>query len=286
MKKTNSNKKDTIVILGAGQMGKAVAEALNPNKTKLLGFGDNDSKKWNKIIKPVDKSIGLKPDIIIISVLDDERANQLEEQAYECGFNGEIVNLKAVYGMFDIRSKTIKSIANRINEKKIPGEIAELGVYKGDITWQLNYLFPKRSLHLFDTFEGFDERDIYKEKENLYSEAKKGDFRDTSVSDVMERVMYPQNVVVKKGFFPDTADWHWETNYAFVSIDTDLYAPTLAGIEYFYPKLSEGGVIIMHDYNSLQFRGVKKAVDEYEKRCGLLKIIPVGDLHGSCVILK
>jgi O-methyltransferase len=37
--------------------------------------------------------------------------------------------------------------------------------------------------------------------------------------------------------------------YALVNLDADLYNPTKAGLEYFYPHLSPGGVIFIHDYN-------------------------------------
>ena len=49
--------------------------------------------------------------------------------------------------------------------------------------------------------------------------------------------------------------------YAFVSIDADLYAPTAAALPLFWDRLSPGGVIMVHDYNSTQFPGVGKAVN-------------------------
>ena len=79
--------------------------------------------------------------------------------------------------------------------------------------------------------------------------------------------------------------------FAFVSIDPDLYEPALAGLEFFYPRLSEGGAIIMHDYGNAQFKGVRQAVKEYDQKLIAmgekpLKLVPLGDLHGSCVIVK
>ncbi|MEI3169120.1 MAG: TylF/MycF/NovP-related O-methyltransferase [Lachnospiraceae bacterium] len=59
-------------------------------------------------------------------------------------------------------------MANRIKEQDIPGSIAELGVYRGDIAWQLNALFPERELLLFDTFQGFDAKDVKTEKNVLF----------------------------------------------------------------------------------------------------------------------
>ena len=36
--------------------------------------------------------------------------------------------------------------------------------------------------------------------------------------------------------------------FAFVSLDTDLYKPTLAGLEFFWPRMSKGGFIFIHDF--------------------------------------
>ena len=91
---------------------------------------------------------------------------------------------------------------------------------------------------------------------------------------------------MRKGFFPETARGLEDERYAFVSMDPDLYDPVLSGLDYFYPRLSPGGCIVLHDYNNEQFMGVKKAVEDYEKIHGRLNIVPLGDFHGSCVIMK
>jgi hypothetical protein len=74
-------------------------------------------------------------------------------------------------------------------------------------------------------------------------------------------------------------------SFCFVSVDADLYAPTASALPVFWERLSPGGAIMVHDYNSLQYKGVKKAVDDF---CTEIKILPfpVPDLHGSCVIRK
>ncbi|MGN0702868.1 MAG: TylF/MycF/NovP-related O-methyltransferase [Lentihominibacter sp.] len=180
----------------------------------------------------------------------------------------------------------------------IIGAVAELGVYKGDTAVLLNGLFPDRKLYLFDTFEGFDERDIAAEQQGSdvhpdgrLSYAKAGDFGDTSVEGVLARMPYPDRCIVRKGYFPETAADISDSEFAFVSIDPDLYGPALAGLRFFYERLNPGGAIVLHDYNNLQFEGIKKAVAEFEEELAAagqppLKLVPLGDLHGSCVIVK
>ena len=180
----------------------------------------------------------------------------------------------------------------------VDGAVAELGVYKGDTAVLLNGLFPSRPLYLFDTFQGFDERDIAAEQHGspLHSElslshAKAGDFGDTSVEGVLSRMPYPDRCIVRKGYFPETASDLSDSEFAFVSIDPDLYEPALAGLRFFYDRLNAGGVIVLHDYNNTQFKGIKKAVAKFEEELAAagqppLKLVPLGDLHGSCVIVK
>ena len=173
----------------------------------------------------------------------------------------------------------------------MPGVIAELGVFRGDLAWQLNDAMPDRMLYLFDTFEGFDKKDVDIEKSLFTSVAKPGDFGETTEELVLSRMNYPEKFILRKGHFPETSAGLGNVKFAFVSIDADLYAPTLAGIEFFYPRMSEGGVIVIHDYESIQFEGVKRAVADYEKKLvaagqPALKMVPLADLHGTCAIVK
>lgn len=277
------------MILGAGQMGKAARNLLNLNRMELVAIGDNNPKVWDYDaeiqILPVAEALQANPDRVIIGVLDDERTGQLIHQARSLGYQGRIMALGDVYSTFDLRAATFRRLADRVSANGIEGALAELGTYRGDFAWQLNERFPERRLYLFDTFDGFDERDIRVEREVSSSRAAAHDFSNTRARDVLARMPYEDQVVIRKGFFPETAQG-LEERFALVSIDVDLYAPTLAGLEYFYPRLVRGGAILLHDYNSLQFDGVRKAVEEYERRHGMLPLIPLSDLHGTAVITR
>lgn len=277
------------MILGAGQMGKAARNLLNLNRMELVAIGDNNPKVWDYDaeiqILPVAEALQANPDRVIIGVLDDERTGQLIHQARSLGYQGRIMALGDVYSTFDLRAATFRRLADRVSANGIEGALAELGTYRGDFAWQLNERFPERRLYLFDTFDGFDERDIRVEREVSSSRAAAHDFSNTRARDVLARMPYEDQVVIRKGFFPETAQG-LEERFALVSIDVDLYAPTLAGLEYFYPRLVRGGAILLHDYNSLQFDGVRKAVEEYERRHGMLPLIPLSNLHGTAVITR
>lgn len=183
-----------------------------------------------------------------------------------------------------IRSSSLELAAHEIYENKIEGSVAELGVWQGAFAKLLNAAFPDKKLYLFDTFEGFSAEDVEKDKESDLSHAKKSEFYDTSVELVMSKMPHPQNVIIKKGLFPKSLG-DLEDKFCFVSLDADLYEPTFAGLEYFYPRLAQGGMLFIHDYNAAGFRGVKKAVKDYSKK-ERLRSFPLTDSGGTLVVIK
>ncbi len=167
----------------------------------------------------------------------------------------------------------------RIKRENIAGSMAELGVYQGMTARTMSLVVPDKRLHLFDTFEGFDTRDIQKGEMNNVNAIP---FMDTNIEKVKEYIGTSKNSIFHKGYFPDTTIELAEEEYAFVHIDVDLYRPTLEGLKYFYPRLSSGGVIIVHDYNN-NWEGVKKAVDEFSSQ-HQSSIVEVADMQGSILI--
>ena len=194
-------------------------------------------------------------------------------------------NLGAIVPSGDfVRIQSFRLAAEEVKSRNVPGSIAELGVYQGNQAALLNRLFPGRTLHLFDTFEGFSSADLSTEKNAGFSGAALGDFADTSVDLVLGKMADASVVQVHKGFFPGTAEGVEDT-YAFVSLDVDLYEPTLAGLEYFYARLSKGGFIFCHDYNSIRYKGVRSAVQKFVEQSGAC-MFPIPDFAGSVAILK
>ena len=182
------------------------------------------------------------------------------------------------------RMMSLKLAANRIVQKNVPGAIAELGVYRGELAAVLNRLFADRTLYLFDTFEGFSDNDLSDGQERKHSRAAAGDFKDTSLEMVISRMAHPEKIVVCKGYFPDTTEG-LEDTFALVSLDVDLYKPTIAGLQYFYPRLSRGGCIFVHDYNNRRFNGVRTAVEEFLDMTGA-PIVQLPDLAGTIIVAK
>lgn len=192
------------------------------------------------------------------------------------------VDLSAYAGDY-VRNSSLELVAHEINARNIAGNVAELGVYRGDFAKIINEVFPGRKLYLFDTFEGFQERDVRIEKERVYSSGSQ-DFTKTSIDLVLAKMKEPGNCIVKQGYFPDTAqDVH--DIFVFVSIDADLYKPIYDGLCFFYPRLAPGGCLFVHDYNNDEYQGAQKAVRQFCDDNGI-GFFPLPDACGTAVIVK
>ena len=76
-----------------------------------------------------------------------------------------------------------------------------------------------------------------------------------------------------------------DARFALVHLDCDLYAPTRAAMEFFYPRLTRGGLLVVHDYASGHWPGVVRAVDEFlaDKP---EKPVLIPDKSGSAALVK
>lgn len=276
------------VIFGAGQAGR-VARRLLPPGCEAAAYADNNEKKWGSVYDglPVvnpGEIINIDPDEVRIAILNREAVLDIRVQlASGVGYNGHVSDLSAYRDEYDARLATLRLLAEELNAAGVPGCAAELGVYRGEFAAEINRLFPERPLHLFDTFAGFDERDV-REEDSRFSSHSRMNFSDTSAEAVRACLPHSERAVFHQGYFPETAPWE-ELSFAFVSLDPDLYLPTYNGLVYFYPRLASGGAIMIHDCFSAQFPGVGAAAHKYCREQGLF-LTPVCDLHGSAILRK
>ncbi len=165
---------------------------------------------------------------------------------------------------------TVKSI------HKVKGDVAEAGVYKGGSAKIICESKGEKTLHLFDTFKGLPEIGNFDDKEHF----KKGQYNATC-EEVKDYLKDYNRIIFHKGLFPETAESVKNKTFSFVHLDLDLYQSTKDALNFFYPRMNEGAIMITHDYSSVP--GVKKAFDEFFKN----KITPIIQLSGSqCIIVK
>ena len=143
--------------------------------------------------------------------------------------------------------------------RRLPGDLAECGVYKGGTAYLLAQIGAEagRKLALFDTFEGMPETDA---KRDLHQQ---GDFADTSLDGVRKYLGAFPNVECYPGFVPQTLEAVKDRQFCFVHLDLDIYEPTLAASRFFYDRLAPGGVLLYDDYGFPSCPGARAAVDAF-----------------------
>ena len=241
---------------------RGVAAALRPSGFYLQGKMDIDPRSWWH-----------NPDFLAVyggyRVPGDTAARQLfEADPWD-------------YTRRDMLLLLLRSLV----ERNVAGDLAELGVYRGGTARLIHHYLPERKLYLFDTFSGFDKRDVQSEETTTGLKTNAGNFSDTSVPMVLANIApRNDNVQAFPGYFPQSAPLFLrERSFAFVHLDADLYEPTMAGLEFFYERVTPGGFILVHDFNS--WPGARRAVMEFFK--DRLEIpIPMPDKSGSALITK
>jgi O-methyltransferase len=177
-----------------------------------------------------------------------------------------------------VRDMTVALALETIGREKIDGDLAELGVYQGEMALLYQKVLPDKRLYLFDTFAGFPKQDLQVSEDNRFS--------DTSLDWVKTRLGDSANVVFKPGYFPDTSAGMEDSQFCFVMLDADLYNPTKAGLEFFYPRITPGGYVFLHDYTSYESNeAVRRATSEFlaDKP---ERVIEIADTWGTALFRK
>lgn len=139
----------------------------------------------------------------------------------------------------------------------LAGDMAEVGVFEGASAKLICEARGERPVHLFDTFEGLPpssgkDGNVYRNKKPLFK---------SSLESVKEYLKGYHGVACYKGRFPETAGPVADRTFSFVHLDVDLYQSTLDSLEFFYPRMTPGGLILSHDYSVLA--GVRSAFTEF-----------------------
>jgi hypothetical protein len=149
----------------------------------------------------------------------------------------------------------------------IPGDIVEVGAFEGgNVLCALQSpVWPEgKTFNVFDSFEGFP--DLSAADPTTFA---RGDYLPQNpLGEVLAPfAVYPE-VRIIKGFVPTTfSKLAPDGRYALVFFDCDLYQPALDTFEYFWDRMSPGGMVLVHDYfvEPGGFGGVRRATDLFFK---------------------
>lgn len=279
-------KQSSAAIFGAGQTG-TILRNLLPAEIDVQCYLDNDVKKQNTEVSGIPvyapkAAVKMNVEKVYLAAVDPKRQGEQRRQLLQLGYRGRIISLSSLTENADLRLAALRQCAAMIKERNIEGDCAELGVFRGAFATEISRCFVERRLWLFDTFAGFADEDL-KHEADL---SRYPDFSMTDEKLVLSRLPYPDQAVIVKGRFPETVkEVPPETRFCFVSLDCDLSEPTREGLLWFWPRLNPGGIILINDYGSRQFPGVRKVTDMFCREHGQY-LIPLADMHGSVILLK
>lgn len=269
---------DKAIIFGASKSDKRTQDLVR-ERYEIISFSDNDRTKWGGDIGgipiiPPEKILGQSYDKIVIASIT--ATDSIRQQLIGYGVEPSDIDTSYMDLQIKARERFLSDFASIVYKRNMQGNVAEAGVFQGEFAKVINRNFPDKKLYLFDTFEGFDDRDIAYEERYSFSTEQSGHLNMTSEDIVIQKMKYPQNCIVKKGYFPETAKGI-DDRFCFVNLDMDLYKPTLEGLYFFWDKMELGGIILIHDYFSDAYKGVESAVEEFARKTSGVYLFPIGD---------
>lgn len=196
----------------------------------------------------------------------------------------------------------LKDSIEYIGRNHIKGDIVECGVWKGGsmmcaakelLRNKSNY----RNIYLYDTFMGMTEptvndvsflgneaSELYNQRINI--ENSRSDWCYSSLDEVklnMQSTGYPINkMIYVKGKVEDTIPKTVPTQIALLRLDTDWYQSTKHELEYLFPLLTPGGILIIDDYG--HWLGSKRATDEFIYKNDLKIFLHRIDYSGRLIV--
>jgi O-methyltransferase len=183
------------------------------------------------------------------------------------------------------RLQSLVDAVRYCSRRDLPGAFAECGVWRGGSVLAMILTLQElgvedRDLYLFDTFEGMTEPTEHDTSPldppalKTWDEARRSDmrawsgyfdpevFNEDAVREVVLSSGYPaERMHFVRGPVEETLPARAPDALALLRLDTDWYESTRHELEHLYPRLAQGGVLIVDDYG--HWEGARRAVDEY-----------------------
>ncbi|MDC7223659.1 MAG: macrocin O-methyltransferase [Spirochaetales bacterium] len=184
-----------------------------------------------------------------------------------------------------------------LEKNRIEGDMVECGVWRGGACMLAARLMMARSyrsrkIWLYDTFEGMTEpteEDVIAASGQPVSERSPKGWWAVSREEVEQNLLstgYDSSLwELVQGDVCQTLETRVPTGQiALLRLDTDWYESTKKEMEVLFPKLAEGGVLLLDDYG--HFKGAAQGVDEYFRSLGIEPLLQRVDYTGRLYIKK
>ncbi len=165
---------------------------------------------------------------------------------------------------------------------QLSGDFVECGVFRGMMAMATmtytRFHELNRKYYLFDTFCGLDAEYCTPAEYATYI----GQYPDTFELVTRRFAPFP-NVVIVKGPVPATLSRVEISKVAYLHLDMNCTMPEIAAFKHFWPRMVQGGIVVLDDYGWPGHESQKESFDELAKSYGVeILSLPTG----QGVILK
>ncbi len=168
------------------------------------------------------------------------------------------------YGTTVIPENRLTFLAGKCREtlERIPGNVLEVGVYRGGtiiaLGKQVLAICPENKVIGVDTFSGHPYTDGHPvHPTGKYNDVDIAELRNSFVENDVDSI-----IELHVGKIEDIFAELNLSNISFAHIDCDLYTPVKFCAEHITPLIKKGGVIYFDDYGHEHCPGATKAVEE------------------------
>ena len=165
-----------------------------------------------------------------------------------------------------------------IQVKDLPGDVLEVGVWRGGTGALLGRRLKNKTVFLADTFTGVVGSTQF---DTSYED---GEHADTSLELVKNFLasMNISNCQLLQGIFPTETGHLMPNSLSFIHIDVDVFQSAKDIWDYSVNALSSGGIVVFDDYGFSSTDGVSKLVNQLDKS----NFTFLYNLNGHAILIK
>lgn len=175
-------------------------------------------------------------------------------------------------------SYLITYLLDAINNN-IEGDVVEFGCYVGESSKYLQLTLKETSsnkkLYVYDSFEGLPDLGQFEINTGWTAGGLK------TSEEILIKNFQNNNLpipIITRGWFKDVKPEDLPDKVSFAFLDGDFYSSIYDSLSKIYDKISDGGYILIHDYDRTDLPGVKVAVEDYFRKHNIeLNIIKLCD---------
>ena len=199
----------------------------------------------------------------MLELPDFEKAFEYENNFYQ---SCDITRISKILAHYELFKKGID----------VAGEIVECGVFKGAsfvrfATFRELFANPfSKKIIVFDIFGKFPETTYQEDfhlRDKFVNESGGISISKSQLFEVLKHKGITKNIELIEGDIldsvPEYIKKHPELKISILNLDTDIYEPAVTILENLFPRIVNGGILILDDYGV--FPGETKAVDDYFK---------------------